>query len=152
MSCLASASSAGFTSPSGIVTSVVGSHFVGVVQLLHHDHAVEGPEQHQVLLPARRVLAQRRSARVLERRGQQPVRAVASLVGAEVVNFLDVLAVDFGEGDELQDVDHAGRFLFERLELFRRQHHVLVFRELVAFDRVVARYDLAVLRSRCIAA
>ena len=67
---------------------------------------------------ARGVLAERGASGFLQRRGEQTIRAIAALVGAEVVDLLEVLAVDLGERDELDDVDHARRLLLERLELF----------------------------------
>ena len=39
------------------------THFVGVVELLHHQDAVERTKQNEVLLPARGVLTERRLAR-----------------------------------------------------------------------------------------
>ena len=143
MSCFASASSAGFTAPSGMRDFGRRPDFVGVVELLHHEHAVERTQQHEVLLPARRVLSERGATGLLERGGEQPVRAIAALVGAEVVDFLEVFAIDLRQRDELDDVDRLRRLLLERLELFGREDDVLVLRELVPLDGLVARDDLS---------
>jgi hypothetical protein len=99
------------------------------------------------LLPARRVLSERSSARLLERRGEQAIRAVAALAGAEVVDLVDVLTVDLGERDELHDLDHLRRLLLERLQLFGREDDVLILGELVSLDRLLASDSLAVLRA-----
>ena len=93
------------------------ANLVGVVQLLHHEHAVERAQEDEVLLPARRVLAERGLARLLQRRGEQAIRPIAALVGSEVVDLLQIFAVDLGQRDELDDVDRARRLLLERLEL-----------------------------------
>ena len=81
---------------------------------------------------------------LLERLGEQAIGAIATLVGAEVVDLLEVLAVDARERDELDDVDRARRLLLERLQLFGREDDVLVLRELVALDRFVAGHDFVV--------
>ena len=118
MSCFASASSVRLDVAFGNGDFGRRAHLVGVVQLLHHEHAVERAQEHEVLLAARRVLSERGAAGLLERSGEQAIRAVAALVGPEVVDLLEVLAVDLGERHELDDVDRAGRLLLERLELF----------------------------------
>ena len=97
------------------------TNFVGVVELLHHQHAVERTKEHEVLLAARGVLTERGAPGLLERRGEQAIRAVAALVGAEVVDLLQVLAIDLRERDELDDVDGARRLFLQRLELFGRE-------------------------------
>jgi hypothetical protein len=40
------------------------------VQLLHDEHAVARTEEHEILLTTRRVLAERGTARLLERLGE----------------------------------------------------------------------------------
>jgi len=114
------------------------------VQLLHHEHTIARPEQHEVLLPARRVLSERCPARMLERFGQQAIGAIASLGRPQVVDFLKVFAIDLCQRDEFQDIDRARRLLLERLELVRREDDVLILREFVALDGVVAADNLVV--------
>jgi len=63
-----------------------------------------------MLLSARRVLTESCLARFPERLGEQPVGAVAVLVGAEVVDLVEILAVNGCKRDELEDVDGARRF------------------------------------------
>ena len=87
------------------------------------------------------------SLRLLERGGEKAVGAVASLVGCEIVDFFEIDAVDLRERNEFEDVDRAGRFFVEGLELFLREHDVLPLGELVSLDRIVTRDDFAVLRA-----
>jgi hypothetical protein len=124
-----------------------GPNLVGVVELLHDENAVERPEENQVLLAAGRILSERGASGILERRGEQTICAVASLVGPQVVDLIEILAIHFRQRDELHDVDHAGRFFLQRFYLLGAQHHVLILRELVALDGVVARHHLIVLRT-----
>jgi hypothetical protein len=76
---------------------------------------------------------------------EQPVGALAALVGAEVIALVDPHRVDRHRGHELLDRDRAGGDRIERLELLVREHHVLALGVLVAFDRVVAIDDLVAL-------
>ena len=80
-----------------------------------------------------------------ERLAQQPVGALAALVGAEVVDLLEVDPVDLGERDELDDVDGVGGLLVERLDLLGREDDVLALGELVALGHLVPLHDLVVL-------
>ena len=100
-----------------------------------------------MLLPPRRVLPERRSPRFFERCRQQPVGAVAPFVRPEVIHLFQVLTIDRSEGDEFHHVDEARRLLLEGLELFGREDRILVLRELVPFDGVLAPDDLAVFRA-----
>ena len=122
MSCLASASSSGLHVARGNRDLGRRAHLVGVVELLHHEHAVARAQQHEMLLAARGVLAERGLAGLLERRGEETVGAIAALVGAEVVDLVEVLAIDLVERNELEDVDGARRLLLERLELLGREN------------------------------
>src|SRR5882762_1131083 len=98
-----------------------------------------------MLLAARRVLAERSLAALLERSGEETIRAITALVRAQVIDFLEVLAIDTGERDEFDDINRARRFFLERLQLLGGKDHVLILGELVALDGVVAGHDLVVL-------
>ena len=144
MSCFASLSSLSLDFAVGNWHFSRRTELVGVVELLHHEAAVVRAKKNEMLLSARCVLAERGLPALLERRGQQTIRAIAALVRAEIVDFVDIFAVHRRERHELDDVDRARRLFLERLELVGREHDVLVLRELVALDRVVARDDFVV--------
>src|SRR5437867_6219745 len=123
------------------------ANLVGVMELLHRDHAVERAQEDEVLLSACGILSESGSTRLLQRLAKQTIGAVSTLVRAEIVYLLDVLAIDFPEWDELDDLDHPRRFLLERLQLLWREDDVLVLRELVTLDRVFTPNDFVVLRT-----
>ena len=52
-----------------------------IVELLHHQDVAHRPDQHEVLLAAGGVLAQRGAAGLLERRGEQPYARSPPLSG-----------------------------------------------------------------------
>ena len=77
-----------------------------------------GAQQDQVLLAARGVLSRAPTAPGrLHRLGQQAVRPLAALVGAEVVRLVEVDGSTLSSRDELGDLDGVGRLLLERLQL-----------------------------------
>src|SRR6185295_3027857 len=76
---------------------------------------------------------------------EQAVRLVRALVGREVVRLVEVHRIDRLDRHELRDLHRVRAGLFERLDLFRRELHVLVLGELVALDHLVALDDRAVL-------
>ena len=106
---------------------------------------MERPQRDDVLLAARRVRRDPDQAGVEHRVVQQPVGALAALVGPEVVALLDAQRIDRAGRDELLDRDRLGRDRVERLELLGRQHDVLALGVLVALDRVIAVDDLVAL-------
>src|SRR5205823_2481698 len=111
------------------------------VHLVHHEPRTEGTDQHEVLLAAADVLPERHLARVAHRLGEETVGLLAALVGAEVVDVLEVDGVDPLEGHELVDVDgRAGRRL-DRPELGVGEGDVALALELVALDQLVPLDD-----------
>ena len=120
-------------------------HVRGEVQLLHRQHVVDRPDQHDVRLAARRPATDGRELRFLHRFDQQAVRLVRAFVGREVVRLVEVHRIDRLDRHELRDLHRVGAGLFERLDLLRRELHVLVLGELVALDHFVALDDRAVL-------
>ena len=84
---------------------------------------------------------------LLQRLGEQLVRAVRALVRPQVPAVLEVQRVHAGERHELGDLHRLGGGLLERLQLLGGEEHVLVTRELVALDQVVAGHDLVVHRA-----
>ena len=108
---------------------------------MHHEPRTEGTDQHEVLLAAADVLPERHLARVAHRLGEETVGLLAALVGAEVVDVLEVDGVDPLEGHELVDVDgRAGRRL-DRPELGVGEGDVALALELVALDQLVPLDD-----------
>ena len=86
--------------------------------------------------------AQRPSAQRFDSRSalrEQRVGLGAALVGREVVGLVEVHRVDRFERHELGDLGHVRAGLLHRLQLLGREHHVLVLREFVALDHVLAR-------------
>src|SRR5438034_1320709 len=100
-----------------------------------------GTHRDEVLLAARRVLPHRHALRLLEGLRQQPIGAVPALVGAEEIRLLDDLPVHLVRRHELGDLDRVGGLLFEGLQLFGLEDHVLPLRELVALHHLVL-FDL----------
>jgi hypothetical protein len=117
----------------------------GEVQLLHRQHVVDRTDQHDVRLAARRPATDRSQLSFLHRFDQQPVRLVGALVRRQVVRLVEVHRIDRLDRHELRDLHRMGAGLFERLDLLRRELHVLVLGELVALDHLVALDDRAVL-------
>ena len=108
---------------------------------MHHEPRTEGTDQHEVLLAAADVLPERHLARVAHCLGEETVGLLAALVGAEVVDVLEVDGVDPLEGHELVDVDgRAGRRL-DRPELGVGEGDVALALELVALDQLVPLDD-----------
>src|SRR5205823_6550405 len=101
-------------------------------------------KQNEMLLSPGGILPKRGAARFLQRFRKQTIGAISSLVGAEVVDFLEIFAVHLRERDEFENIDHSRRLLLERLELLRAQYHILILRELVALYDFVARDHLVV--------
>jgi hypothetical protein len=62
----------------------------------------------------------------------------AALVGAEEIGLVVVDRIDALGRDELVDLDRLRALLLHLLQLFRREGHVLVLRELVTLDHVRA--------------
>src|SRR5438552_5021013 len=100
-----------------------------------------------MLLTARRVLTERGTSGLFQGCREQTIRAIATLVGAEVIDLLEILAIDARKRDELDDVDRARRLFLERLQLLGAENDVLILGELVPLHRVVAGHDLVVLRA-----
>src|SRR4029079_1790463 len=105
------------------------------------------PQQHEVVLAARRVPGERHALRLPHRLGEQPVRPVAALVGAEEVGLLVVDGVDRLHRHGLGDVDRVGRLGREHGELLVVHHHVAVLGELVALHQVLALHHLVLGRA-----
>src|SRR4051812_34608602 len=91
------------------------------------------------------VLADRGAARFLEGCGEQTIGPVAALIGAEVVDLLEIFTIDTGQRNELDDIDRPRRLFLECLELLTGEDHVLVLGKLVTLHGVVAGDDLVVL-------
>ena len=70
-------------------------------------------------------------------------RSLAALVGAEVVDLVEVGSLDLFERHEFGNIDGVRRFLFQRLELLGSEQDVLAFGELVPFNHVLPGHDLA---------
>jgi len=90
-------------------------------------------------------LADRHATRLLQGLGEQPVGALAPLVGAEEVRLLEEDAIHLLGGQELLHVDRPGATFVEGLELLGGELDVLTFAELVALDHPVLVHHLAVL-------
>jgi hypothetical protein len=71
-----------------------------------------------MLLAARGVLPERALSGSLSAGGEQAIRAIAALVGSEIVALVEVFTIDARERHEFDDVDHARRLSLERLQLF----------------------------------
>ena len=91
------------------------------------------------------------AAGLLQGGDDQCERLCPAAVGREAVSPLEIHRIDRRQRDELGDIDAvAARFLerlerLERLELLGSEHDVLIFRELVALDDLVAADHLAFL-------
>ena len=79
----------------------------------------------------------------IEHLREQLVGARAALVGAEVIDLVEIAPLDLLGLHELGDVDRVRGRGLERLELLGLEQHVLILRELVALDDLLARHDLA---------
>ena len=77
-------------------------------------------KKNEMLLTARCVLSECSLAALLQRLREQAICAFAAFVGSEVINLVEVNAIDLSERNEFDDVDCARRFFFERLQLFGR--------------------------------
>jgi hypothetical protein len=102
--------------------------------------AVGRPDHHDVLLAPGRPAAERAALRLAQRARQQRVGLVAALVGREVIRLVEVDRVDGFERHKLGDLRRVRADLLHRLQLLGREHHVLVFRELIALGHVFARH------------
>ena len=123
------------------------AHLVGEVHRVEHEAALGGADQHQRLLAAHDELGQRHPVALRHRLGQESVRLLAPLVGAEVIGLLEVDRVDPVERHELGDVDDLRRLALERLELGVRDPDILILGELEALHEVAALDDLVVERT-----
>jgi hypothetical protein len=70
--------------------------------------------------------------------------SVATLVGPEMIGFLEVDRVDARSRQKLGDFNRLGCFCFDGLELFFGEGNVATLLKLVAFDHVVALDNRAV--------
>ena len=118
-------------------------HLGGVEELLHDERVAvavrDRADHHDVLLAARGPAADRAAVGLAQRLREQRVRLRPALVGREVVGLVEEYRVDGLDRHEFRDVRGVGAGLLQRLQLLGREHHVLVLRELVALDHVLAR-------------
>src|SRR6185369_11550194 len=119
------------------------AHFGGIEELLHHQGGgavlLDRPDHDDVLLAARRPAAERAAAGLAQRAREKRIRLGAALVGCEVIGLVEVDRIDRLDRHELGDVGRVGPGLLHRLQLLRREHHVLVLGELVALHHLLAR-------------
>ena len=116
------------------------------MQLLHDEAVFHRPHHDEVLLAARRVFADGDAARVDEHLREQLVGARAALVGAEVIDLVEIAPLDLLGLQEFRDVDRVRGRGLERFELLGLEQHVLILGELVALDDLLARHDFAASR------
>ena len=114
--------------------------------MLHDEAVFHRPHHDEVLLAARRVLADGDAARVDEHLREQLVGARAALVGAEVIDLVEIAPLDLLGLQEFRDVDRVRGRGLERFELLGLEQHVLILGELVALDDFLARHDFAAAR------
>ena len=114
--------------------------------MLHDEPVFHGPDHDEVLLAARRIFADRDAARIDQHLRKQFVGASAALVGAEVINLVEVAPLDLFGLQEFRDVDRVRRSGLERFQLLGLEQHILILGELVALDDFLARHDFAAAR------
>src|SRR5712691_1340383 len=113
-------------------------HLAGVEQLLHDEALLDRADHHDVLLAAGAPAAERAAAGIAQRPREQRVRLRSALVRGEVVGLVEEHRVDRIDRHEFRDVRRVRTGFLERLQLFRREHHVLILGELVALRHVLA--------------
>ena len=85
------------------------------------------------------------AAGLLQGGDEQCERLCPAAVGREVVSPLEIHRIDRRQRDELGDIDAVAARFLERLERLGSEHHVLIFRELVPLDDLLAADHLAFL-------
>jgi len=122
-------------------------HLVGEVHRVQHQPALRWAHEDEALFPAHDILGEGDALHLRHRVGQEPVRLLAALVGAQVVRLLEVDRVHGGERHELGDVDDLGGLALERLDLLVREADVLVLGELVPLHDLAPVHHLVVHRA-----
>src|SRR3989442_1162802 len=117
-------------------------HLIGEVHRVQHEPALRRPDEDEALLAAHDELRERDAPVRAHRVGEEPIRLLTALVGAQVVRLLEIDRVHRREWHELRDVDDLRRLALEALELLVGDAHVLVLRELVPADERRPVHDL----------
>ena len=118
---------------------------VGPEHRLEHQEVAQGPDQRKVLLLVERDLGHRGLAGLGEHAPQELVRLATRLVGHQIVGPLVEHGVDFGQVDELGDLDGAVGAYRHGLQVGVAQHHVMALGVLVTADDVL-EHDLLAAR------
>ena len=122
-------------------------HLVGEVHGVEHQPVLGGADQDEAFFPAHDELGQGHPLRLGHGIGEEPVRLLAALVGAEVVGLFEVDGIHGGQGHELGDVDHLGRLALEGLDLLVREADVLILLEFVPLDDLAPVHHFVVHRA-----
>ena len=120
-------------------------YLVSEVKPLEEEAALVPADRDRCRLAAPGECADGDPVRLPKRLGEHPIAPLAVLAGAEVVRVLEVHGVDRPLRDERVNDERRGGRLFEGLQLFWLEAHVLVLSGLVPFDRLFARDEVPAL-------
>jgi hypothetical protein len=114
---------------------------------VQREDAVERPDDRDVLAVVEREAPDRRPARALQRRVQQPIGVLGLLTRTDEVRLLIEDRIDVGRADEVVDLDDVARAPRRRLDLVLLQDHVLARGDLVALHDLLVGDLLVLLRA-----